>query len=145
MVIDASVWVAVFRAGDVQHETSLAFLETALARGAELQVPNFALVEVAGVFARQSATGTAARRTVRALTALPGLQQHDLDDGLAEKASAMAVRCRLRGADAVYVALASHLRVPLITLDAEILDRARRVVRALTPEGWLRSQRAPSR
>jgi predicted nucleic acid-binding protein len=145
MVIDASVWVAVFRAGDVHHATGLAFLEAALARGADLHVPSLALVEVAGVFARQSVTGAAARRTVRALTAVPLLQRHDLDDGLADMACNLAARCRLRGADAVYVALAAQLRLPLITLDHEIIDRARRVARAITPAEWLRSQPASAK
>jgi predicted nucleic acid-binding protein len=142
MVIDASVWVAVFRAGDVHHESGMAFLEAALARGAELHVPNLALVEVAGVFARQSAAGAAARRTVRALKSLPGLQRHYLDDGLTEKAWTLAARCRLRGADAVYVALAALLRAPLISLDREMLDRGKQVVRTLTPEDWLQAQPA---
>jgi hypothetical protein len=32
--------------------------------------------------------------------------------------------CRLRGADAVYVAFAATRQLPLINLDAEILERA---------------------
>jgi len=145
MVVDASVWVGIFRAGDAHHETSLAFLDAVLTRGADLHVPTLALVEVAGVFARQSVGGTAARRTVRALTALPGLKSHELDMALADKAWAIAVRCRLRGADAVYVALASQLRTPLITLDREVLDRAGKVARTYTPNDWLRLQRPPSK
>jgi predicted nucleic acid-binding protein len=82
---------------------------------------------------------------VRALTALPGLQSHELGMALADKAWAIAVRCRLRGADAVYVALASQLRTPLISLDREVLDRARKVVRMYTPDDWLRLQRPPSK
>jgi predicted nucleic acid-binding protein len=144
MVVDASVWVAVFRTGDVHHETALAFLEAALARGTVLNVPTLALVEVAGVFARQL-TAALAKRTVHKLMAYPGLQRHSLDDGLADKAWAVAAHCRLRGGDAVYVALASQLRVPLITLDREILGRAKAGVRALTPDEWLRSPLARSR
>jgi predicted nucleic acid-binding protein len=50
-----------------------------------------------------------------------------------------AATLKLRGADAVYVALAAALREPLITLDTEMLERARDVVDAMTPERWLLS------
>jgi predicted nucleic acid-binding protein len=41
---------------------------------------------------------------------------------------------RLRGADAVYVALARRLGMPLVTWDAEQRERAKPVVRVVTPE-----------
>ncbi|MBK8119842.1 MAG: hypothetical protein IPK39_12190 [Sulfuritalea sp.] len=46
---------------------------------------------------------------------------------------------RLRGVDAVYVALTATCREPLITLDTEMLERARGVTTVLTPEQWLQS------
>jgi predicted nucleic acid-binding protein len=138
MVIDASVWVGVFHAGDVHHEIAVLLLDRAIAQQLDLHLPNLALAEVAGVFARQTGNSAAARRTVGAILSLPGLQRHGFDDELADQACAIAGRCRLRGADAVYVALAAQLRVPLISLDREMLDRAARVVRALTPADWLK-------
>jgi predicted nucleic acid-binding protein len=47
------------------------------------------------------------------------------------------MRCRLRGADAVYVALAAMRHLPLITLDAEVLERTPASVECLTPAEWL--------
>jgi len=52
----------------------------------------------------------------------------------------LAAKLRLRGADAVYVALAATCREPLITLDAEMLERGRGVVEAFTPEQWLQTR-----
>jgi predicted nucleic acid-binding protein len=63
-----------------------------------------------------------------AVLALPRVQRHPLSDALADRAASLAARCKLRGADAVYVALAEALDQPLITLDQEILDRSARVI-----------------
>jgi predicted nucleic acid-binding protein len=137
MMVDASVWVAIFRSTDVHHGTSLGFLEAAVATQRDLHIPNLALPEVAGVFARQTGNAPLATRTVRAMLALPRIQRHECTDLLADRAAALASRCSLRGADAVYVSLAESLDVPLISLDQEILERAERVVTAQTPERWL--------
>jgi predicted nucleic acid-binding protein len=75
--------------------------------------------------------------TTAAFLVLPGLQRHELPDALADRAALMAARCKLRGADAVYVALAEALGAPLISLDQEILDRSRRLVAVKTPGRWL--------
>jgi predicted nucleic acid-binding protein len=56
---------------------------------------------------------------------------------LGDRAVALAASCRLRGADAVFVALAETLDQPLITLDREILERASRLVEAETPDVWV--------
>ena len=49
----------------------------------------------------------------------------------------VAAQQRLRGGDAVYLALATKDTAPLITLDAEMLKRAPEGVRVFTPGGWL--------
>ena len=48
-----------------------------------------------------------------------------------------AATCALRGADAVYVATARHAGASLLTLDAEVRDRASGVVVVRTPDEWL--------
>jgi len=137
MIVDASVWVAIFRGNDVQHESSLEFLEAVIAGQRDLHIPTFALPEVAGVFARQTGDARVAARTVRAVLALPRLQRHECTDVLADRAALLASRCMLRGADAVYISLAQSLEIALITLDEEILERSRRVVAVQTPRQWL--------
>jgi predicted nucleic acid-binding protein len=138
VIVDASVWVAIFRSNDVHHDSSVQFLRVVIASEQQLDVPNLALAEIAGVFARQTGNARLAARTCTAVLALPGLQRHELTDALADRAALQAARCRLRGADAVYVALAEALGAPLISLDQEILDRSRRVVTVKTPAQWFR-------
>ena len=71
MIVDASVWVAIFRENDVHHGASVAFLDLAVANQQDLNIPNLALAEIAGVFARQTGKARLATRTVRAILALP--------------------------------------------------------------------------
>jgi predicted nucleic acid-binding protein len=139
VIIDASVWVAIFRDNDVHHVVSVRFLETAIAAGQDLHLPNLALAEIAGVIARQTGNSRLASRTLNAVLALPRLQRHDFTDPMADRAAALAASCKLRGADAVYVSLAEALKRPLISLDNEILERSTRVVKARTPADWLNS------
>ena len=140
MIVDASVWVAIFRENDVHHGASVAFLDFAVANQQDLNIPNLALAEIAGVFARQTGKARLATRTVRAVLALPRVQRHGLNDALGDRAAALAARCRLRGADAVFVALAEALDQPLITLDREILERSSRIIEAEAPDAWVLRQ-----
>ena len=55
-----------------------------------------------------------------------------------ETAAAIAAQQFLRGADAVYAALARQLGTALVTWDNELLERAAAVVPTLTPADWLR-------
>lgn len=57
----------------------------------------------------------------------------ELDDDLALAAARAAARCRIRAGDALYVALAQELAVPLITWDRQLLDRAGVIVDVQTP------------
>ena len=136
MVIDASVWVAAYHASDIHHQVAANFLEAAIAADQPLNIPTLAVVEIAGAFARQTGSATLATRTVRDLLLVPRVAQHTLDEELAERAVALAARCRLRGGDAVYAALAQQLRVPLISLDRELLLRTAKLIRCIEPSNW---------
>ena len=145
MIVDTSVWVAIFRENDVHHDASVAFLDSAVANQRYLNIPNLALAEIAGVFARQTGKARLATRTVRTLLTLPRLQRHGLDHALGDRAAALAASCKLRGADAVFVALAEALDQPLITLDREILERASRIVETDAPDVWVNRNQAGNR
>ena len=61
-----------------------------------------------------------------------------LTDDLATEAATSAAQQRLRGADAVYVALAAQRALTLITLDREMLERTKKSVTSVTPTAWLK-------
>ena len=55
-----------------------------------------------------------------------------------EASLSLAIQCRLRGADALYVAAAMQYRARLVTLDAEQFERAPASVRACKPNAAVR-------
>lgn len=133
-VVDASVWVSRLIASERHHVVTRSWLDGAAREGALLVAPALMLPEVGGALARRTGEARLARRALQQLMRVPGLRLIPLDQKLAEMAARLAVDLALRGADAVYVAAAKELGLPLVSWDAEQLERSARVVPARTPE-----------
>ena len=138
MVVDASVWVAAFLANDARHPEAAGLLNTLVTDGAEVSAPLLALSEVAGAISRQTGNPAVAEKAVAFLREQTWIQLAPLDDALATLAASIAAQQQLRGADAIYVALAAQGEAELITLDREMLERAPDSVIASTPSAWLK-------
>ena len=134
MIVDANVWVIVAIATDVHHQASLAWLNRRVGAGDELIVPSIVLPEIAGPVSRRTGLADTGLRWARRIAAMPGLRIMAVDDEVSLRATDHAANLRLRGADAVYVAVASILGLPLVSWDDELRARAGRVVRCLTPQ-----------
>lgn len=132
LVIDASVWVSAFIPADAHHQTTRAWLE-AVSPVDTLTTPALGLVETAGAIARRTGSELLARRACRAIERLPNVLVVVPDGALWNAALGAAAARSLRGADAVYVALADLLELPLVTWDREQRERAGRRVRVITP------------
>lgn len=134
MVLDASVWVSQMVGDDVHHVVAIRWLDRSMASfGFTPVIPALALAEVAGAVARRAGHAAAGARAVAILTAIPRLRIVHIDPSLGAEAAELAARLRLRGADAIYVATALRMALPLVTLDAEIAERARDAVRVIRP------------
>jgi len=131
--IDASVWLNAYSPAEQGQASSLALLTTLLSSGTTIVVPTLLSVEVAGVIARTRGNPDLAEQMAAALRALPSLQWVPLDDLLAERATQLAACHRLRGADAVYAAVALLHGCDLVSLDQEHLGRLTSVVSTITP------------
>ncbi len=140
MIVDASVWVARFLVADRHHGVAMASITALLERDARLVIPVLAWPEVAGAIARRTGNPEDGHEAVDIIRALRWIESIPMDQSLAHEAAKIAGSRRLRGADAVYVALAVAYGEPLITLDAEMLERARGVAEAFTPEQWLETR-----
>ncbi len=128
-VVDASIWVSSLVNTDVHHEASTAWLGASLQAGDSLTIPTLALAEVAGAVSRRGGGIELGERAAIYLARIPGLRMVPLGRDLAEEAARLAAAFRVRGADAVYVAVARVLNLPLVTLDRELERRAGSVVR----------------
>lgn len=137
MIVDASVWVASVLKEDAHHEVSLAFMHRFVKERQIATLPLLAWAEIAGAVARRTGDTGRGLKTAGLLSAQAWVRGVPLDATLAGESMRLAAKLRLRGADAVYVALAATCREPLITLDAEMLERARDVAEVFTPEQWL--------
>ena len=105
-----------------------------IADGGWLISPTLLLAEVAGAVARRTGNPRLARRAVAAVLRLPALRLVPVDEVLARAAAALAGQFRVRGADAVYIAAAAALNVPLATWDLEQRERAAHVVEVFVPQ-----------
>ena len=86
------------------------------------------------MIARVHGDATLAQRFAAELTQLPTVQLIALDSILAQQALELAAANKLRGADAVYAAVAQRFAAVLITRDREQNDRLAGAVTVRTPE-----------
>jgi predicted nucleic acid-binding protein len=131
--VDTSVWVNSFDQREAEHSISRQVLHALAAQNLPVFVPSLVLVEVAGAISRTRQDAVQAVAFATALSQLPNVTFVALDDALARQALTLAARHSLRGADAVFAAVALRESCTLISLDHEHLTRLQTVVRVRTP------------
>jgi len=105
-----------------------------VAAGSLVIAPVLLLPAVAGAIGRRTGRPRLARRAIEAVLRLPSLRLLDLDEVPARAAAAVGERLRLRGADAVCIAAAARLRLPLVTWGLEQRELATSIVDVFAPE-----------
>jgi predicted nucleic acid-binding protein len=135
--IDASVIVSAAHAPDVNHTDSFEFLRRIRLQNEGVFCPTLVLTECAAAIARQTNLPDQAQRVLSHIEAFPNMSLISLDLDLARRAAQIAISQRLRGADAVYVAVAESFEATLITWDSEMVSRSAPVASALTPADWI--------
>jgi predicted nucleic acid-binding protein len=133
IIVDASVWVSVLLEDDLHHGRSHTWLEEYSSFKGEIAVPTLLLPEVAAGLARRTRNTLAGHTAIHYLTTFPNLYIVQVDQRLATVAAELAADYRLRGADAVYAALAYSLDVPLLTWDREQMTRVQDVIKTGVP------------
>jgi predicted nucleic acid-binding protein len=73
------------------------------------------------------------RKAIADIVSNPAIRLMSIDDALVDLAGRDAASLLLRGSDAVYVALAERLSVPLITWDNEQIVRAKNLIDVRMP------------
>lgn len=142
IVIDASVWVAARMPHEARSQASRHFLRRTIAQGTTIAAPTLLPTEVAAAIARpafvlptpaRARAQRRAQRVARALVTLPLIQLYPVDATLALVATRMAYLTHIRGADAIYAALAITLGVPLVSWDTDHVERASTRITVYTP------------
>ena len=133
VTVDASVFVNAFSPEEDGSDKSMAFLSQLSKDGVPLIQPTLFLPEVAASIARKQDDSEAALELEQELKNFLDLTLIDLDESLADFASEVAAKHRLRGSDAVYAAVALRFGTQLITLDREQLERLPKISQVCSP------------
>jgi predicted nucleic acid-binding protein len=131
--LDTSVYVRASDPNDPNQATCQALIDALEDQSAPIIVPRLLLAEVAGALRRLTRDPIRARLAIDTLRSMPHIQLIPLDDALIDTATEIAADYALRGADAVYVAVARRHGCTLVSLDREQRDRARAIVTTRTP------------
>ena len=134
VTVDTSVFVNAFSPDEEGSDQSLAFLTKLRDEAVPLIQPTLFFPEVVAAIARKQDTAELALELAKELGKFSRLTLIDLDENLAEFASEVAAKYRLRGSDAVYAAVALRFGSELITLDREQLARLPKVLTVRIPK-----------
>jgi len=133
VVIDASVLVADIRPEEPHHAEARTFLQRAASEGWAIYLPVIVLPEIAAAISRGTGDPILARRFVAAVQRIPHYDILPVLRDLSELAADLAAEYRIRGCDAVYVALAQQHGATLITLDRQQRERVPPSIVARSP------------
>lgn len=131
--LDASVLLNAFNRDEAGSPDSRRLLEDLRDRAAPLIEPTLLLSELAAAIRRGTQDPDLARQVTSAVAELPNLVMVSLDDPLAREAAGLAADYSLRGADAVYGAVALRFGAELVSLDQEQISRLSDVLLTRSP------------
>lgn len=137
VTLDASVWLAALWTHEAGHADAVRCMEHVDRQQIRMLQPTLFLPEVCGAMRRQTGRDEQAAALAQTLLCAPLITMCPLTADVAGEAAACALRLGLRGADAVYVATARMEQSTLITLDLEVIERARVLIDVVSPGDWL--------
>ena len=128
VVVDASVWVSRLVESDEFHIPVKDWMNVQREQETTLVSPSLLLAEVGGVISRVTSRPELGLNAIERIENLPDVRIVEMDKALMDNASRIAAKYGLRGADSVYVAVASTLKIPLVIFDVDQRERASKFV-----------------
>jgi predicted nucleic acid-binding protein len=136
--IDASVHVNAVNPAEAGTDTSQVFLRLLCQYQVPQVCPTLLLAETAAAVARALDDAEYAIRLGMMMKNWPEHTLVPLDGALVDRAIHIAATARLRGADAVYAAVAEQYNATLVTLDRQQQERLPPIVRVISPADAIR-------
>ncbi len=133
VVVDTSAWVSRILPQDKNHIPANAWLDNHLLSGGILAAPILLVTEVAAAVSRRTGLVALAHAAANQLYSTPNIQLEPVDQQLITSATNLAANLGLRGADALFVALAMQMAVPLVTFDKEQLTKPVGIIMTIQP------------
>ena len=131
--IDASVHINALNANEAGSQDSQAFLARIERENLAMICPTLLITEIAAALIRAFDDYEKVMFFAIATRNLPNLTLIPLDGSLAVSAAELAAHHHLRGADAVYAAVAEQHHTTLVTNDRQQLERLAGVLPVMTP------------
>ena len=128
VTLDSSVIVAALREQEEKHSQCLSLLEKVKNAEHIAIQPYTVLVEVSAAVKRRTSSQRLARLVKELLQNIDTVNFVELEAIRADAASDIAARTGLRGMDAVVVQVAQEFDAALVTLDKEMVRRAKSIV-----------------
>jgi predicted nucleic acid-binding protein len=133
IVVDTSVWVGTLIERDVHYTESSAWLDHCILRNVNIHFPLLIFPELAGVLARSGMSPVETAGEISKIVNRSTIDLHPLDFTNSLLAARVATATGLKGADAVFVALAAWLDLPLVSWDRQQRERGEAFCRTMTP------------
>lgn len=128
LCIDSSVIVAALRRQEKYHLLALELLRKIKDQEHIAIEPYTVLVEVTAAIRRRTGSKELAIRVKNDLIALGSFRFVDLDTVSSSSAAEIAADIGVRGMDAIVIQVAKEFGIPLVTLDVEIIEKAKGIV-----------------
>lgn len=126
--LDSSVIVAALRKQEVHYEDAKNLLEQ-VKDGNHIAIePYIVLIEVVAAIKRRTGSTKLAKRVKNDFLAIDTINFTDLESTRANDASEIALNLGVRGMDAIVIQTAKEFNIPLITLDKEMIEKAKSFV-----------------
>lgn len=136
VVVDASVLVSRLMPPEINHNASKLWVERFTVEEGLLVAPSFLLIEVAAGVSRQTRQPSVSKKAIEDLNNSNVIQFISMDEVLTQAAVDVATNLQLRAGDAIYVALAHQLNIPLVSWDKEQLQKASTIITTYTPDTY---------
>ena len=135
VVLDASVWVSREIPIDRNHAPANVWINSHVQANGHFMEPVWLMAEVAGAISRQMSPPDAVIATalLRYLRRNRIMRFVPMSAALLQNTVDIATIHRIRAGDAVYVALARRLSIPLVSFDTDHLTRAGGIVTVIKP------------
>ncbi|MEP6775863.1 MAG: type II toxin-antitoxin system VapC family toxin [Chloroflexota bacterium] len=131
------MWVSRLLPHDAHHQAARTWIDTHILNGGFFVAPMIFVIEVASALARETLPPNDPRadayKAVNQLYMLPIMRLVPIDQALVDEATDLAADHKIRGADALFVAVARQLALPLVTFDKYQLKQPQSVVAIIRP------------
>jgi predicted nucleic acid-binding protein len=129
LTLDSSVLVAALRKNEKKHSESLRLLQQIKEGKYTAIEPYSVLIEVVAAIRRRTNSRDLAEKVKMDFLNIGNLIFVDIDSTLAENAATTAAQIGIRGMDAIVIQTAIEYSASLVSLDNEMLEKAKPVVK----------------